>query len=145
VSQENTDLVRSLQPPPEADLAVMFRTEGGFALLVQAIGDHFHEDVVIEAAAGPILEELDAVGLEGLKEIWSEWLEPWETYRTEIEEVIDLGDRVLVLVHDFGRRAGGTAEVSVKAGSVWTLRDGKVARVAFYPDREQAMRAAGAA
>jgi ketosteroid isomerase-like protein len=47
------------------------------------------------------------------------------------------------LVRDFGRRAGMTAEVSVLSAAVWTVRDGRIARVAFYLDRSEALDAAG--
>lgn len=35
---------------------------------------------------------------------WLDWLAPWVQYRTEVENVLDAGDRVLVLTRDFGRR-----------------------------------------
>jgi ketosteroid isomerase-like protein len=34
-------------------------------------------------------------------------------------------------------------EVSVLGGTVWTVRDGKIARVAFYLHRSEALEAAG--
>jgi ketosteroid isomerase-like protein len=72
-----------------------------------------------------------------------DWLEPWETYRVEVEDVIDAGDDVVVLVRDYGRRVGMTHEVSVRSAAIWTVRDRKVARVAFYLDRTEALTAAG--
>jgi ketosteroid isomerase-like protein len=83
------------------------------------------------------------VGLEGLRALWLDWLEPWESYRVEVEDVIDAGDDAVVLVRDFGRRAGMTVEVSVVGGAVWTVRDGRVARVAFYLNRSEALKAVG--
>jgi ketosteroid isomerase-like protein len=35
------------------------------------------------------------------------------------------------------------AEVSVVSAAVWTVRDGKVARVAFYLNRSEALEAVG--
>ena len=55
----------------------------------------------------------------------------------------DLGDRVLLFVRDFGRREGSSQDVVQDAGSVWTLREGKVARAEFYADRAEALKAAG--
>jgi len=82
-------------------------------------------------------------GLEGLRAVWLEWLEPWESYRVEIEELIDAGTDVIVLTRDYGRRPGMTAEVSILAAAVWTMQEGKVARANFYPDRAAALEAAG--
>jgi ketosteroid isomerase-like protein len=82
-------------------------------------------------------------GLEGLRASWLDWLAPWATYRVEIEEVIDCGEQVLMLVHDFGRRDESTEEVKSNNAAVWTVRDGKVARAEFYADRAWALKAVG--
>jgi ketosteroid isomerase-like protein len=70
-------------------------------------------------------------------------MEPWLTYRTEIRQVLDAGDRVLVLVHDYGRREGLSEEVRVDGSGVWTVRDGKIARAEFFAHRSEAFTAAG--
>jgi ketosteroid isomerase-like protein len=57
--------------------------------------------------------------------------------------VIDAGDEVVVLVRDYGRRAGMAVEVSMVGASVWTVRDGKIAKTAFYPNRSEALEAVG--
>ena len=75
--------------------------------------------------------------------MWLEWLAPWTTYRTETEDVIDLGDRVLVLVHAFGRLEGSQGEVENTSASLWTVRDRKIARVEFYVDHTEALKAVG--
>jgi ketosteroid isomerase-like protein len=75
--------------------------------------------------------------------MWLEWLAPWKTYRVETEEVIDLGDRVLVLVRAFGRLEGSQGEVENTSASLWTVRDRKIARVEFYVDRTEALKAVG--
>jgi ketosteroid isomerase-like protein len=82
-------------------------------------------------------------GPSGLRQAWLDWLEPWVTYRTEIDRVIDAGDRVVVLVHDFGRREADGPEVDVIGANIWTFREGKVARIEFFPDRTVALQAAG--
>ena len=69
------------------------------------------------------------------------WLEPWENYRTEIEDVLDAGDQTVVLVRDYGRRKGSDAEVSQRAAAIWTVHDGKIARADFYTDRDEALEA----
>ncbi len=58
-------------------------------------------------------------------------------------ELVDLGDRVLALVHDYGRRDGMSAEVALPGGTIWTFEQGKVKHAAFYPDRHEALEAAG--
>jgi ketosteroid isomerase-like protein len=70
---------------------------------------------------------------------------PWVTYRIELEEAIDLGERVLLLNHDCGRREGSTGEVRGRLGAVWTIRDGKIARLDAYTTRAEALAAVGLA
>src|SRR2546421_6865968 len=144
MSQENVDLVRGLQPSADTDLVATARDDATAAALMETLSPFFYDDVEI---VGPTFvpggEGVRFVGLEGLRALWLDWLEPWESYRVEVEDVIDAGDDAVVLVRDFGRRAGMTAEVSVVGGAVWTLRDGRVARVAFYLNRTEALKAVG--
>jgi ketosteroid isomerase-like protein len=82
-------------------------------------------------------------GIDGFREMWIDWLEPWEAYHVQIEEMIEVGESVVVLVRDRARRYGMDAEVELVAGSIWTFRDGKIARVEFYANREELRAAAG--
>ena len=69
--------------------------------------------------------------------------EPGESYRTEIEDVIDAGDDVVVLVRDYGRRPGMTAEISIRAAALWTVRDGRISRAIFSTDRAEVLASVG--
>jgi ketosteroid isomerase-like protein len=84
-------------------------------------------------------------GLDGLRAFLLDWMAPWGTYRVELEEAIDLGERVLLFNHDWGRREGSTGEVRGRQGAVWTIRDGKIARLDAYGTRAEALEAAGLA
>jgi ketosteroid isomerase-like protein len=143
MSQENVELVRSLHPPSGTDLVTLFAEglgSGRFDSIAAVLTLDF------EAAAGDVAGGLTiwGRGVDGLIKAWRNALEPWEVYRTEVEEFIDAGeDRVVVLVRDHGRVHGSDAEVDVAGGSVWTLRDGKVARIEFHARREDALEAAG--
>jgi ketosteroid isomerase-like protein len=145
MSQENVELVRGLQPTPDTDLVPLFRGEAAFAAMTEAVAPFVHEDFEVVAPTLVAGRDVRLVGLDGLRAVWLEWLDPWESYRVEIEDVIDAGDAALVLFRDFGRRGGMAAEISVTGGTVWTVRDGKVARVAFYAVRSEALEAVGLA
>jgi ketosteroid isomerase-like protein len=128
-------------PAPETDLANLFRDESLFASTAEALGDVFHPDVVSVPAwrgAGTSYS-----GLDGFREMWIDWLEPWVTYHVQVEEMIEVGDSVVVLVRDRGRRHGMDAEIELISGSVWTFRDGRIARVEFYANREDLREATG--
>jgi ketosteroid isomerase-like protein len=141
MSQENVELVRSLQPSREDDLVALFRDDATATALMEALSPFFHDDFEIVAPTPGQRGRFE--GLEGLRAGWLDWLDPWESYRTEVEDVIDAGDEVVVLVRDYGRRAGMAVEVSVVSAAVWTVRDGKIAGVAFYLNRSKALEAVG--
>jgi ketosteroid isomerase-like protein len=75
--------------------------------------------------------------------MWIDWLEPWATYYVQVDEMIEAGDSVVVLVRDRARRHDMDVEVELISGSVWTFRDGKVARVEFHANREELREATG--
>jgi ketosteroid isomerase-like protein len=143
MSQQNVELVRGLQPNRDTDLVALLRDDATAAALMETLSPFFHEDVEIVGPTFVAGEGFRFVGLEGLRAGWLDWLEPWESYRVEVEDVIDAGDEAVVLVRDYGRRAGMSVEASVVAGAVWTVRDGRVARVAFYLNRSEALEAVG--
>jgi ketosteroid isomerase-like protein len=58
------------------------------------------------------------------------------------EEVIEVGERVLVTAHHRGRGRGSGVEVDTRLYSLYTLRDGKVIRADEYTDRSEALEAA---
>ena len=83
------------------------------------------------------------VGLDGLRAFMLDWTAPWVTSRIETEKTIDLGERVLVLNHDRGCREGSTREIRGRVAAVWTIRDGKIARLDAYTTRADALEAVG--
>ncbi len=91
----------------------------------------------------PTLERATYRGFDGLRSAWIDWLEPWESYRSEVEEIVDLGDRVAVLVHDFGRRKGMEREVETHAVAMYAFRGDKISRIEFHFDREEGITAVG--
>jgi hypothetical protein len=72
-----------------------------------------------------------------------EWLGAWEDLRIVVDESRELDDeRVLVLVHLTGRgKTSGLeiGQVRAKGADLFHARDGKVARLVLYMDRERAL------
>jgi ketosteroid isomerase-like protein len=94
VSQENVDLVRSLHMAPDVDMAEVFRNDEMWSGLTSAVGHLFHSDFETVPPGSPHTERV-YVGLDGFRAAWLGWLQPWVTYRDEIEQILDAGDRVL--------------------------------------------------
>ena len=101
MSQENVELVRALYPEPGTDIAALFRDEHTFEGMREALSSFLTDD--FQSAAIFLGQTRTYAGLEGLRQNWLDWLEPWATYRTTIEELIDVGDRVVLLLRDHGR------------------------------------------
>jgi hypothetical protein len=144
MSQENVEIVRRFQPSPDLDIAVLFRDDAAWVAMSEAAASVLHEDF---AAGVRTLDDQAPFlpGVDGLRSTWLDWLEPWESYRTEIEDVIDVGkESVLVLTRDYGRRVGSNAEVRLHGAGLYTMRDGKIVLAEFMP-RDEALKAAGLA
>jgi ketosteroid isomerase-like protein len=71
------------------------------------------------------------------------WEEMWSDYHFQVEDLVASGDRVVLLYHQVGKARGSGVEVEERAGWVYTLLDGKIARLEMFQDRETALRAAG--
>jgi uncharacterized protein len=82
-------------------------------------------------------------GHDGVRSWFREWYGGWQSVEHVCEELIDAGDRVVVLVTDRARGAASGADVELRYAGVWTIQDGKVRRVAWYSEREDALKAAG--
>jgi len=83
-------------------------------------------------------------GHEGVRTFWRTWFAAWETVDFEYEEFIDAGDQVLSILSQ--RMRGRTSGVELEWNSyaqVWTIRDGKVIRVEFFANRDEALEATG--
>ncbi len=142
MSQENVDLVMRLQPASDVDLAQLVRNDETAVAFAETVAPVFHADFE-SARPGLLGSATTYTGLDGLGALWLDWLAPRMTYRLQIEDAVDLGDRVLVRGRAFGRLEGSQAEVENTFAGVWTVRDGKVARVEMYADRVEALKAVG--
>ena len=82
-------------------------------------------------------------GLEDLRAFYREWYEAWGKYDEAVQELIDAGEHVIVVATGRGRGRASGAEVGWTQYGVWTLREGKIVRVAWFGTREAALEAAG--
>jgi ketosteroid isomerase-like protein len=82
-------------------------------------------------------------GLDGYVEAWRDWLAPYESYRAELEEWIDAGDKVVLLVRQVAQTKDGGVPIEAESAVVFSFREGKLVRLEFHLDRERAIKAAG--
>jgi len=93
MSQENVELVQGLMLGPDVDIAPLFRDDDAWEAVLAGVADLIHPD--FKCASTLLGIEREYVGVEGFRAFWLDWLAPWESYRTETEEITDLGDEGL--------------------------------------------------
>ena len=74
-----------------------------------------------------------------------EWLESWDNYRIEINELVSHGDQVLVDATQHGTGKGSGVEISAPFAQLVTIKDGKITEYQVFITRADAERAAGLA
>lgn len=82
-------------------------------------------------------------GIAGLRQASSEWTDAWAEHTIEGVEFLDAGDSVLVRTREEGR--GRTSGIPMQTGStfVFTLSNGKVARIQIFGSHTEALKAVG--
>ena len=84
-------------------------------------------------------------GHQALKGFLESYIDAFESFRLEPEEVLDADDQVVVFLRVLGRGRGSGLEVDTRPGHVWTMQGDKAVRVEVFPhrDRQAALEAAG--
>jgi ketosteroid isomerase-like protein len=88
-------------------------------------------------------QEAAARGPAAVREAWKRWDSEWEELETIPEELIEVGDNVVVALYYRGRGRASGAEVVARMFEVHTFRQGQCVRKADYRERSKALEAAG--
>jgi ketosteroid isomerase-like protein len=78
-----------------------------------------------------------------MRDNFEQWASAFEGLRVRVEEIIDGGDRVVLVAHHQGRGRKSGVEVDTRFYEVYTLRKGKVSRVDEFTERAEALEAVG--
>ncbi len=105
------------------------------------MADHLPPDFELVPTAG---SGEAFVGSEAISRWFDDLADAWETIQTEVEEVVDFGDRVVVLGRIRNRGRGSGIEVDVVAAHLWTVENGVPVRIELIGDREEALQRAAA-
>jgi ketosteroid isomerase-like protein len=71
---------------------------------------------------------------------WRSWLEAWDRFRLDLEELIDLGGRVVALNSLRGRGKASGIAIESAVGCIFDCVDGRIRRMEFC-DRRRALEA----
>jgi ketosteroid isomerase-like protein len=80
-------------------------------------------------------------GVEGMREMWADSIEAWEDYHAEFDEIVDLDDHVLALVHVTGRGAAGGVPIDERIAILFRFQGEKLVRAKSFASREEALEA----
>jgi ketosteroid isomerase-like protein len=129
MSEENVELIARVFPESgPANLGV----------LLSILDEHVEWDYI-----GAFPESTTYRGPEEVSEYLAEWSEAFDDFGVEAEEIIDAGESVIVLIHQWGRGKDTGAPVESRTWQVLAFRSGKVTHCRGYASKAAALEAAG--
>jgi uncharacterized protein len=129
MSEQNVELIRHAYEE--------FAREGTAAIPTHLLAPDFELVPVPAFPSGPFR------GPHATVDFSNEFDAMFDEYRIEPEEIIDLGERVVVLARFRGRGKGGGVPIVEAHAHVWTMHDGKALRAEFYSKRAEGLEAVG--
>ena len=82
-------------------------------------------------------------GVEGAMQFNAEWADAWDGWELEVEDYLDAGERVVVIINQRGRAKATGIPVDMRFAQVWTLREGRATRMQMYASVDEALEAVG--
>jgi ketosteroid isomerase-like protein len=125
MSQENVEVVRASM---DAFLAGEFER----ALT------YYSEEVVFQPLVGGPYH-----GRPGVAQQMLTWVDEFNDYWFEAEELIDAGDQVVLLWRDGGEGKSSGVRVEQEAATIFSIEDGCISQARVYVDRAEALEAVG--
>ena len=112
--------------------------EGDFSL-----AEPFDPDVQVEWVSPIFAQQSETTGIRETARHMREFLNAYEGVTATAERIIDAGDCVVVAARWHGSGKASGIEFPERSGTVWTISDGKVTRIANYRTPAEAFEAAG--
>jgi ketosteroid isomerase-like protein len=108
--------------------------------------DVFDPDIEWEwsSSLGAITGSRTYRGFDEVSAATKDWLRSFEWFRIELQELVDMGEKVVALTRSLGRPHGATSDVTALNAEVWRMRDGKAIAHRSYDTWEEALEAAKA-
>ena len=89
-------------------------------------------------------QEFDADDLSPeLRHEVARWQRTWEQFETEIEDILDAGTKVVLLVRQTGTGKTSGVPAEIRYGQVFVVRNSVIVSMKTYLDRAEALEAAG--
>jgi ketosteroid isomerase-like protein len=127
----------------EQDVEVVRRGFDAFAATGDFSADVLAEDFVWDMSKFQDWPERQTYeGIEGARGFLKDWVDAWDDWQLEVDSYHDAGDKVVTIMRQRGRSKSTGVEVDMKFAMLWTVRDGKEARMEMYSDPAEALEAA---
>ncbi|MGH2980582.1 MAG: nuclear transport factor 2 family protein [Solirubrobacterales bacterium] len=133
----------SVRTQPMTDANVELVLEGLEAFLTgefERALEHAHGDLVTHRAAP---DPQTYRGHRGLLQAYADWTADFSDFEMSTEEVIGIGEKVMVEAHQRARGQSSGVPVEGRFWFVYTVRGSKVARLDIFITRGQALDAVG--
>jgi ketosteroid isomerase-like protein len=130
MSQENVEWVRRVgEAWARSDLE-------GVDALVQG---RLAEDVEFD----PLYLDRVYRGFDGARQLFADLNETWEEYRSEPQEIVDMGEHVLLVTRITARGRGGGVPVDQRIAILGRFQGEKLVWAKSFASKQQALEAAG--
>jgi ketosteroid isomerase-like protein len=111
---------------------------------LDALAKYWTDDVDHRAIEGAPDDRGPLHGKDALRAYVQDWYDTFDDLRTELLELIDVGeDKVIAVLRVSGRARLSGVETDLTYAVLYTIRDGKIARGREYAARDEALKAAG--
>jgi len=137
MSQENAEVARQ-----NRDLEVLQEVYSHWERGDFTYWEAFADDYVWKAVDA--IESGEYTGIAEVSAAWRTWLQAWDGFSVEAEEVVAGSDGRYVVMQLFrGKGKASGLESEERSAAVVTMRDGLIARMEGFWDRDVALQAAG--
>ena len=80
-------------------------------------------------------------GREQVRRYVEDWLSTFDSLRLDLEDLTEVGDRVISSVHGYARGRASGVELDARFCQVWTVWRGTAVGMEEYPSRDQGLAA----
>ena len=82
-------------------------------------------------------------GAQRARRVFQDFFEPFDAVTVEPEAFFEGNGQIVVFFLQRSKPKGSNAFVEARAAHIWIIRDGKATRLEIFPQRDEALKAAG--
>lgn len=106
------------------------------------LAEFLHPEINWRAMEGALDDVGEMNGIEAACRYVQDWPDMFDDFTSEIEDVCDVGgDQVIAVIHNAGRAKRSGVPTELRYAALYTIRDGRIARVREYATRAEALKA----